>query len=192
VSTLSTPVRVLFIATAVAWAVVELRQSAVRRAGATHEDRGSRAVLSVTVGVGALLGTLATHRTPDLTIEPRRAAELAALLLLWGGVGLRVWSFHTLGRYFTFTVQTSRDQPVIANGPYRVVRHPSYTGLLLAILGVAVVALGNWLGVVILEALAVVAVVYRIHVEEGALLRTLGDDYRDYARSRKRLVPFVW
>ena len=184
-------VRALLVVTAVGWLVLELRQSMVRRTDATSEDRGSRLVLSCAMGAGALLAALARRRAPDLAIEPAALADSVALVLLWAGVGLRFWSFHTLGRYFTFTVQTSRDQPVIATGPYRVVRHPSYTGLLLAVLGLGF-ALGNWLALVVLEALTVLGVVYRIHVEERALVRTLGDDYRDYARTHNRLVPLLW
>jgi Isoprenylcysteine carboxyl methyltransferase (ICMT) family len=57
-------------------------------------------------------------------------------MVLFGvGEGPRVWSRFSLGRYFTYTVQTSSDQPVITNGPYRFVRHPSYTGVLLMVLG---------------------------------------------------------
>ena len=65
-------------------------------------------------------------------------------------------TFRTLGRYFTFTVQASGDQAVNTKGPYRAIRHPSHTGLLLA------------------------------------TMEDLGADYRSYAATHKRLVPFVW
>jgi len=108
------------------------------------------------------------------------------------GVALRAWCFHTLGHYFTLTVQTSADQPVITAGPYRMLRHPSYTGLLLALLGVGTVALRNWLSLLVLVVAVGAGLVYRIRVEERALLRDLGADYRSYADNHKRLVPFVW
>jgi protein-S-isoprenylcysteine O-methyltransferase Ste14 len=102
-----------------------------------------------------------------------------------------VWSKVALGRYFTYTVQTSSDQPVITSGPYRFVRHPSYTGILLIAIGIGA-ALGNWLGLGALTLLTLVALAYRIHVEEIALLEDLGDRYRTYAEHHKRLIPFVW
>ena len=114
-----------------------------------------------------------------------------ALVLLWCGVALRLWSFRTLGRYFTFTVQTSADQPVITDGPYRVVRHPSYAGILLAVMGIGLF-IGNWLSFAILTAFVTCGVVFRIRVEERALLQELGEPYRAYAAAHKRLVPFVW
>jgi protein-S-isoprenylcysteine O-methyltransferase Ste14 len=86
---------------------------------------------------------------------------------------------------------TSADQPVITVGPYRLLRHPSYTGLLLACAGVGL-ALANWVAVAAMVVLPLAAVLWRIHAEENALLATLGDRYRAYADHHKRLVPLVW
>ena len=76
-------------------------------------------------------------------------------------------------------------------GPYRVLRHPSYTGLLLVFLGVGVMA-GNTAGAAGATGLLLIAVVYRIRIEERALVAALGDRYRHFAAHRARLVPFVW
>jgi len=96
-----------------------------------------------------------------------------------------------LGRYFTFTVQTSSDQPVISDGPYRLIRHPSYAALLLIVMAVGLL-MGNWLSLVCLTAAVAGGFVFRIRVEERALMHNLGDGYRDYATTHKRLVPFIW
>jgi protein-S-isoprenylcysteine O-methyltransferase Ste14 len=80
---------------------------------------------------------------------------------------------------------------VVAKGPYRVLRHPSYTGLLLALAGVGL-ASANWVGLAGMALLPLTAILWRIHVEEGALMTTLGDRYRCYAAQHKRLVPLVW
>ena len=85
----------------------------------------------------------------------------------------------------------SSNQPVVANGPYRVLRHPSYSGLLLALTGVGLTS-ANWVGLAAITLLPLTAILWRIHVEEGALLTTLGDRYRCYASRHKRLVPLVW
>ena len=112
-------------------------------------------------------------------------------MLFWTGIALRLWSFHTLGRYFTFTVQTSRDQPVIVAGPYRLIRHPSYAGLLLVLTAVGLF-IGNWWSLMWLTGIIAAGLVFRIRVEERALSRNLGDRYRRYAETHKRLVPFIW
>ena len=106
----------------------------------------------------------------------------------WLGLLLRWWCFVVLGRYFTIVVKTSEDQPVVDRGPYRVLRHPSYTGLLLAFGGFGVM-LGNWVSTAGSVVLAFIALVYRLRIEERALNAALGTRYRDFAASRARLVP---
>jgi protein-S-isoprenylcysteine O-methyltransferase Ste14 len=114
-----------------------------------------------------------------------------ALGTLECGIALRLWSFHTLGRYFTFTVQTSADQPVITAGPYSVIRHPGYAGIILAYMSALIIAT-NWWFVLGVGGALLAALVFRITVEERALLRELGAPYLEYAATHKRLVPFIW
>jgi protein-S-isoprenylcysteine O-methyltransferase Ste14 len=121
--------------TLVTWQVLELRQSLRRRPGAHLTDHGSNHLLRGVAAVGWLVAALATARLPGTAIAAQPAAFVAGLVVAWVGLGLRVWAFHTLGEYFTFHVQTSEDQPVITTGPYRFVRHPSYSGLELILIG---------------------------------------------------------
>ena len=80
---------------------------------------------------------------------------------------------------------------MIADGPYQLIRHPSYAGLLLVIMAMGLF-IGNWLSLVCLTVAIAGALVFRIRVEERALMQNLGDSYRDYATTHKRLVPFIW
>jgi protein-S-isoprenylcysteine O-methyltransferase Ste14 len=181
---------VVLVVSLVIWVGFELRQSATQRAEAKRFDRGSFLVLRVLYPVGVILAVvLATHHV--LRIHPHALATWLGLSLLWCGVTLRLWSFRTLGRYFTFTVQTSDDQPVISTGPYRAVRHPGYAGLLLAIVGLGFL-FDSWASLVVLVVVLSGPLVYRIHVEELALARDLGGRYQAYATGRKRLIPYVW
>lgn len=109
----------------------------------------------------------------------------------WAGLLLRWWSFVTLGAYFTTVVKTSSDQRIIDRGPYRVLRHPSYTGMLLAFVGCGL-ALDNWVAIAGSFLVTLTGLVYRIRHEEHALAAAVGDTYRDFAKNRARLVPFVW
>ncbi len=185
------PFLVLFVITILVWVLAELRQAVKRRPEAPRAEWGSEVVLRATAVAGALAAVLALKKVPAAAIRPEALAEWLGLVFLWCGVALRLWSFHTLGRYFTLTVRTSSDQPVIANGPYGVLRHPSYSGILLAVIGIGLL-IGNWLSVLFLTAGFAIGLVYRITVEERALLLDLGDRYREYAATRKRLIPFVW
>jgi protein-S-isoprenylcysteine O-methyltransferase Ste14 len=178
-------------ATVVVWVALELRQGTRRRPEARSADHGSRRVLGLAAVVGVTLANLTRRLAPQVAIRPSAVAAAAGLVVLWCGIALRFWSFHTLGRYFTFTVLTSDDQPVIQTGPYRVVRHPSYAALLLAVIGVGLL-LHNYLGLLVLTVTEAAAVVYRIRIEEAALIRDLGERYSSYAASHKRIIPFIW
>jgi protein-S-isoprenylcysteine O-methyltransferase Ste14 len=183
--------RWILLGTAAIWIALELRQSITYRPEGVKANRGSEVLFRLIVGVGALAAGVLSSVAQWATIRPDVVADWIGLVLFWGGISLRLWSFHTLGRYFTFTVQTSSDQPVIADGPYRVIRHPGYAGLLLVITAVGLF-IGNWLSLVCLTLAVASGLVLRIRVEERALMQNLGDGYRDYAATHKRLVPFIW
>ena len=189
---LPTVLRWLLMLTAIAWVGLELRHSLVsKRPEARRADRGSRPLVGVTAAIGLLLALGAAQIAPGLAVADRIVAAWCALALLWAAMALRFWSVQTLGRYFTLTVQTSPDQPVVSTGPYRYIRHPAYTALLIAAVAGGLL-IGNWLSLVVLLAAVGAGLGYRISVEERALARDIGTAYRDYAATHKRLVPFVW
>jgi protein-S-isoprenylcysteine O-methyltransferase Ste14 len=180
----------LFICTALVWTASEVIQGLRRRTNATNTDRYSLMVLRVSVTVGIFLAVF-VQRVSATQVQYTQLILALSLILLWCGVGLRWWCFRTLGRYFTFTVMTSADQPVITTGPYRFVRHPSYAAMLLALTGIGL-TFGNWLSLAAVLAFALIGFLNRIRVEEAALASTLGAKYTTYASTRKRLIPFVW
>ena len=115
---------------------------------------------------------------------------VTGLLLIISGSLLRRYCFRTLGKYFTGDVQAAADQRVVDTGPYRVVRHPSYTGGTMMFVGMGL-ALGNWVSLIVMTVATVVAYSYRVAVEERALLDTLGERYARYAMTRKRFIPYI-
>ena len=191
VAAISAAARGLLIAAAVAWLLLELRQGLQQRRDATTADRGSRPFLRVAMLVGAGGALAATRAAPGAIIASPTVTAWAGLVVLVCGIALRVWSFVTLGRYFTFTVQTSHDQPVITSGPYRFVRHPSYTAILIAVVGIGLL-INNWVALLVITAAVACGLAFRIRVEERALLQDLGEPYRRYAATHKRLIPYVW
>jgi protein-S-isoprenylcysteine O-methyltransferase Ste14 len=96
-----------------------------------------------------------------------------------------------LGRSFRMTVEVDAGQKVIDSGPYRWVRHPSYSGLLLLMVGLGLYY-GNWPALLILLVLPTGALIHRIGVEEAVLTEVMGRPYADYAARTKRLVPRLW
>ena len=94
----------------------------------------------------------------------------------------------TLGRLFTVDVAIHSDHAVVEQGLYRFMRHPSYTGLLVAFLGLGV-SLANWLSIIALLVPIAAAVLKRVAIEEGALLHSLGPAYAAYCARTKRFIP---
>ena len=107
------------------------------------------------------------------------------------GVFVRQWAILTLGKFFTVDVRVHSDQQVIDRGPYRFVRHPAYSGLIIFFIGVGL-ALSNWASLIVLAVVPTVGLLVRIRSEERALVTGLGEDYRRYATGRRRLFPGVW
>jgi protein-S-isoprenylcysteine O-methyltransferase Ste14 len=88
-------------------------------------------------------------------------------------------------------VTIEKDHELVERGPFRIVRHPSYTGVLLAFVGFAL-SLGNWAALLVILLPIGVAFIHRMNVEEDALSGALGPQYTDYMRRTKRLVPFIY
>jgi len=103
---------------------------------------------------------------------------------------LRRYCWRALGEYFTGDVKARADQPVIRSGPYRFVRHPSYTGAMMMFVGIGL-ALGNWVSLALVTIAAIAAYSYRVAVEERALVEAIGDPYKAYMKERKRFIPYV-
>jgi protein-S-isoprenylcysteine O-methyltransferase len=113
------------------------------------------------------------------------------VLVFAGGVVLRWYSIIHLGRFFTVNVAIAADHQLVQTGPYRFVRHPSYTGALLAFIGIGMV-MRNWASLVVISLPVAFAFLYRINVEERALVEALGERYRTYSNQTKRLIPLVY
>lgn len=164
-----------------------------RRSGkqAASRDRHSLAVLWVVIFISIWLSIHCVFWFPHLAIPQRPTSYLLGLVLFLFGIVLRWYSIWFLGRYFTVDVAIAKEHRVIDSGPYRFIRHPSYTGALIAFLGFGF-CLGNWMSILSLMALITGAFMWRIHVEERALSDALGEDYRAYMRRTKRLIPFFY
>jgi len=123
--------------------------------------------------------------------EGRWPLFVAGLVVMSAGVALRQWAIAVLGRFFTVDVRVQPGQPVVERGPYRWVRHPSYTGMIVTFVGLGL-ALGNWASLAVLAVVPAAGLVVRIRFEERVLLATLGEPYRRFAASRPHLFPGLW
>jgi protein-S-isoprenylcysteine O-methyltransferase Ste14 len=106
------------------------------------------------------------------------------------GTVIREWSIVLLGRFFSRTVKIEQDHRLIVSGPFRWIRHPAYTGMLIMDTSI-VLGLGTWAGALAMFIVVLLAALYRIRVEEKALLEAFGDQYRAYMQRTGRLLP-LW
>jgi protein-S-isoprenylcysteine O-methyltransferase Ste14 len=166
----------------------------VRDRGHVHarQDHGSKRVLIISCWAALALGITLSLVVPSASFKthPWTPVGLGVTLMVFG-VSLRLWSVRVLGRFFRRTVMVQGVHRVIQDGPYRFVRHPSYTGFLLASMGLSLV-LANWLALVVQFAIVFLAFLQRIAVEEGVLSAELGEPYQSYMKRTKRLIPFMY
>lgn len=182
--------------TIAAWLALEawlLIRDRVRGKGGTAQDKGTLRlniiiITAAVVAAGTLTGVLkhtAAWRFGSTGLS------LAGAIAMWTGLAVRMWAIIVLGASFRTTVEVDAGQQVVDSGPYRWVRHPSYTGILLLMLGLGL-ASGNWPALAILLVLPAGVLIRRIFVEEAVLTEVIGQAYTDYAAHTKRLVPGVW
>jgi protein-S-isoprenylcysteine O-methyltransferase Ste14 len=116
---------------------------------------------------------------------------VAGLTLIVACVAVRAWSIVTLGHLFQYSIRIQSGHTVVTSGPYRFVRHPSYTGLALGVAGYAL-ACGDVWSLLAAAVLTGLGLAVRIRVEERQLRESLGADYDEFAAHRKRLIPGVF
>jgi protein-S-isoprenylcysteine O-methyltransferase Ste14 len=189
-------VAVLFLAICLVWLVPEMlgmrRQMAkVSRKADLIQDRGSLAIMLGLQWTGIALNFLFAWRLPAAAIHWQRTVLFfLGLIAILMGVALRWYAIRVLGEYFTRDVAVSSDQLVVQNGPYRLIRHPAYTGTFLTMFGVGLV-MTNWASLITLLLCVFLGHVYRVSIEEIALIRTIGQPYIEYMRRTKRFIPWV-
>jgi protein-S-isoprenylcysteine O-methyltransferase Ste14 len=184
----------LFWGTYILWLVLETIGSRTKRSGdrSRASDRGSLRLIMILLWVALGLDFALSFLLPEANILWNRTAIFyLGICLMLAGMAFRFYAMSVLGRFFTYDVAVHPSQTVVEAGPYRYIRHPSYTGGLITLAGLGL-ALGNWAGLLTLLACTGAGYGYRIFVEEAALVAALGEPYREYMRRTRRLIPFVF
>ena len=177
----------------IVWLVPELVSSVTKNAGGNAQlhDRNSKFAVVGGIWIGTFIGFWLAFAARQFAISWDRTFLFAVgILLILAGVAFRWYAVRTLGRFFTLQVAIQPGQTVVESGPYRLIRHPSYTGSLISLLGLGFV-LSNWLSLVAVLLFTILGYSYRIWVEEMTLVNALGEPYREYMKRTKRIIPFV-
>ncbi len=183
------------IATMVLWLAAEtylIRRDGARGKGKTEIDRTTRNYNTIATVV-ALAVAPSVSWVAVLRFDVRGATVVfwlgTAIMLL--GLFLRHWSIIVLGRYFRTTIELEKGQKVVQKGPYKYIRHPSYAGIVLFFVGYGLLS-KNWISLLAAVFLPTISLVYRIRIEEVALVKGLGAQYAAYQGKTKKLIPGIW
>jgi len=175
------------------WGGSELGLTLAKRSksDATSKDRHSLGLIWLVCLAAVAVGIDAAYRLPQCALPRPETARALGCGLFVLGMALRWYSIIHLGRFFTTNVAIAKDHYVVDTGPYRFMRHPSYTGSMMAVLGF-LLTIANWAMLLIVFVPVLAVTLWRIHIEEAALLAALGGPYRAYLQRTKRLIPGVY
>ena len=151
-------------------------------------DRGTYVIGNITLlaslAIAILLGYARIGIIPNWFFYP----GLATYVL---GIGFSSWAIFTLGQFYAPIIQVQFSHRVVESGPYRLIRHPTYAGGFLSFLGLGL-ALQSWASLLVLLVGIGFGYANRIRIEEKFLVSELGDDYVEYCKKTKRLIPFIF
>jgi protein-S-isoprenylcysteine O-methyltransferase Ste14 len=169
------------------WIACELANNVLSKKNSitANQDRGSFRV--VIVASWAAIFAIFIFRSLRIGIF-EGSLRYIGFILFAAGIVLREWAIYLLGKHFTVRVQVREKARLVMQGPYRYIRHPSYTGTLLTMMGMAL-AVGTWFGAFLALALKLIAYRYRINVEEQALQKAFGPEWEDYKKRTWKLIP---
>lgn len=162
-----------------------------KRSTGNVQDRGSQLILWIVIVASVTGCNWIRAIAPANMFDGAHWLRLASVTVLAAALAIRWTAIITLGKSFSANVAIHQSQKVHRTGLYRVVRHPSYLGLLLVFLAIGLHS-RNWIGFAVVLLPTTAALLYRIHVEEAALNLALGDEYAEYSRVTKRLIPGVF
>jgi len=167
----------------------KLRNKSERKSSGA--DKNSLTILWITISISMFVGGfLSQFKSFGINIFQPYILCMGMLLAVFGFI-LRFIAIQQLGKAFTVDVQIANNQTLKQDGLYSVIRHPSYTGVLLAFLGLAI-TFSNWLSLVVICIPIFIVFIYRISVEEHALKGEFGPNYLEYMKKTKRLIPFIY
>lgn len=157
-----------------------------------EEDRGSMPLIRIGFNASMMAALAMPFIAPWAALPGRQANWfIVGILVLISGSLLRRHCFKVLGEFFNGAVTVRVGHQVIDSGAYRWLRHPSYSAAFLILAGIALAA-GNWMGILVSLLIALPVYIYRVVVEEKALIALLGTSYEQFLSTRKRFIPFIY
>ena len=157
----------------------------------TRFDKSSLRVLWITIGVSVNLGVILGLQRMGYFGGGSLVFAHAGIVFIICGLLVRWIAIISLKHQFTVDVTIRKDHRIVSGGMYRIIRHPAYAGSLLSFLGLGL-CFANYFSVLVIFLPICSAFLHRIHVEEKTLIGAFGDEYLNYCRTTKRLVPGIY
>jgi protein-S-isoprenylcysteine O-methyltransferase Ste14 len=180
---------IVFIVTALFWIIPELWLLFRDRKVKPEVGRNNGRYLYFLLMYSIIACVLLSINLVNIPIT-QNSRFLTGSLIIWGGLFFRWWAIYSLGKYFNIVVTVQSGQKIIKNGPYKYIRHPSYTGSMLILFGFGF-SLGNWIGLAIILIISLISFYLRAIVEEKVMVSSFGNDYLNYMRQTTRFIPFI-
>lgn len=155
-------------------------------------DRRSTAIIGASYGIGALvlLSALLQNYLQIGHFAFEGVVWIGTAMMI-AGLMLRIWATQVLGEFYTRTLRTMDHQVIVERGPYRIIRHPGYLGVILLWVG-AGLATENWIVTFAVALLMLIVYNYRIRSEEAMLVTVFGEQYKNYSARTRKLIPFIY
>ena len=184
---------IVLIIVSVLWAGSEFILARTNRSQSTDMrfDKSSLRLLWITIALSVNIGILLSFQSIGYFGNGSRIFPIAGLILIVCGLLVRWIAIFSLKHQFTVDVSITKDHHIIRKGIYRFVRHPAYAGSLLSFFGLGLF-FADYMSMLIIFLPICSAFLYRIHVEEKALIDNFGDEYVNYCASTKRLIPGIF
>jgi len=189
-------ISIIFIFISLVWIISEIILARVKHSKTEDSkglDKSSLRFLWITIIICVFIGVfLGVWRIGwRIGYIPVKFISLIGLVLIVLGLIVRWTAILTLKKYFTVDVSILKEHKIIDKGIYKFIRHPAYAGSLLSFLGLGL-SFSNWLSTLVIFIPILIAFIYRIRVEEKALVQAFGEEYTNYSKATKRLVPMIY
>jgi protein-S-isoprenylcysteine O-methyltransferase Ste14 len=184
---------IIMITVSILWVGLEIILARTKRSQSTDMrfDKSSLRLLWITIALSVNSGVFLSFQSIGYFGNGSRIFPIVGLILIVCGLFIRWIAIFSLKHQFTVDVSITKDHRIIRKGIYRFVRHPAYAGSLLSFFGLGLF-FADYLTMLMIFLPICLAFLYRIHVEEKALINNFGDKYINYYASTKRLIPGIF
>jgi len=158
-----------------------------KKSEAVSHDKNSVSVMWIVILLSITVGIIIAFSFPRFS----EVKYFSGIVLILVGIAIRFIAIFSLKSYFNANVAIHHDHKLKTDGIYKQIRHPSYSGSLVTFLGMGL-TLGNWISLLVIVLPVLCVFLYRIKIEEKVLLDNFKEEYHDYQKNTKKLIPYVY